>query len=167
METSSFTQPEISMSNAKATFLKEHPVFCRLSEPYLELLSQHMDVVTLLPGESLMREGEAADWFFIVMEGTVDLYADVGGDKDQWVQMVDVGGVIGWSWLVPPYRWAFSARTREGGMMMRFDATAIRDLCDRDPAFGYGTMKQVCALMLDRLHTVRNQMARRIRELEG
>jgi CRP/FNR family transcriptional regulator, cyclic AMP receptor protein len=155
------------MSNANATFLKEHPVFCRLSDHYRNLLSQHMDVISLDPGETLIQEGDPADFFYIVMHGTVDLYADVAGDEEQWVQRIDVQGVIGWSWLVPPYRWAFSARTPEGGMMMRFDAKAIRDLCERDPAFGYGTMKQICTLMLDRLHTVRNQMSQRIRELEG
>lgn len=153
--------------NENVQFLREHPVFCRLSEAYLTELSGHMAVVNLSGGETLFDEGDPAESFFIVMEGTVDLFARLEGDDEQWIQMIDVGEVIGWSWLVPPYRWAFSARTRDGAMLMRFDADAIRDLCDRDPAFGYGTMKQISSLMLERLHTVRNQMLARIRELQS
>jgi len=154
------------MSNETIQFLREHPVFHRLSEKYLEELSSHMSVISLSPRETLFEEGQEADAFYLVMEGTVELTARISGDEDQWIQLVDVGEVIGWSWLVPPYRWTFSARTREGAMLMRFDARAVRDMCDRDPVFGYGTMKQICALMLERLHTVRTQMGARIHELQ-
>lgn len=153
--------------NENVQFLREHPVFRRLSESYLTELARHMEVVNLGQGDVLFNEGDDAESFFIVMEGTVDLYARLEGDEEQWIQLIDVGEVIGWSWLVPPYRWAFGARTRDGAMLMRFDAAAIRDLCERDPAFGYGTMKQICSLMLERLHTVRSQMVSRIRELQS
>jgi CRP-like cAMP-binding protein len=152
--------------NENVQFLKEHPVFQRLSEVYLHQIAEHMRVIRLDAGVTLFQEDESAQHFYIVMEGTVDLYSDLDGDNEQWVQMIDVGEVIGWSWLVPPYRWAFSAKTRDGALLMEFDADAIRELCDRDPAFGYGTMKQICTLMLGRLHTVRNQMNERIRELQ-
>jgi CRP-like cAMP-binding protein len=152
--------------NENVQFLKEHPVFHRLSEPYMKQLAAHMDVVSISPGEVLFREGEAAEQFFLVMEGTVDLFAHLEGDQDQWIQMIDVGEVIGWSWLVAPYKWTFSARSREGAMLMRFDAVAIRELCDRDPAFGYGTMKQICSLMLERLTKVRSQMLTRIQDIQ-
>jgi CRP/FNR family transcriptional regulator, cyclic AMP receptor protein len=150
----------------KVQFLKEHPVFQRLSEVYLHQLANHMEVISLEMGGLLFEEGAPAQNFYIVMEGTIDLFTRLADDEEQWVQMIDVGEVIGWSWLVPPYRWAFSAKTREGAMLMKFDASAIRELCDRDPAFGYGTMKQICALMLGRLHTIRNQMGERIRDLQ-
>lgn len=152
--------------NENVQFLKEHPVFQRLSEVYLHQLAEHMEVVNLDAGSILFEEGESAELFYIVMEGTVDLYARIGEDEEEWVQLIDVGEVIGWSWLVPPYRWAFTAKSREGAMLMQFDAKAIRDLCDRDPAFGYGTMKQICSLMLGRLHTIRAQMGSRINELK-
>ncbi|MDA3874457.1 MAG: cyclic nucleotide-binding domain-containing protein [Kiritimatiellae bacterium] len=152
--------------NENVQFLKEHPVFQRLSEVYLHQLAEHMEVVNLDAGHTLFEEGESAELFYIVMEGTVDLYARISEDEEEWVQLIDVGEVIGWSWLVPPYRWAFSAKSREGAMLMQFDAKAIRDLCDRDPAFGYGTMKQICSLMLGRLHTIRAQMGARIHELQ-
>ena len=151
--------------NENVQFLKEHPVFHRLSEVYLHQLAEHMEVISLDAGDILFEEGEAAEHFYIDMEGTIDLFATLG-DEEQWVQMIDVGEVIGWSWLVPPYQWAFTAKTRDGAMLMKFDASAIREMCERDPAFGYGTMKQICSLMLDRLHTVRSQMGDRIRELQ-
>ena len=152
--------------NENVQFLKEHPVFQRLSEVYLHQIAEHMRVTSLDAGGVLFEEGHSAKNFYIVMEGTVDLYSEMEDEDDQWVQMIDVGEVIGWSWLVPPYRWAFTAKSRNGAMLMEFDADAIRELCDRDPAFGYGTMKQICALMLGRLHTIRAQMGARIRDLQ-
>lgn len=155
------------MTNASIAFLREHPVFSHLSESYHAQLSACMADQSLETGAELIAEGGEADRFFILLDGTVDLFARVPDGAEQWVQAIMAGEVIGWSWLVPPHRWAFSARARTASRLVAFDARAVRSLCERDPAFGYGTLKRISALMMQRLHTVRAQAAARIRAFEG
>ena len=49
---------------------------------------------------------------------------------------------------------------------MKFDAAQLRARCLKEPAFGYGVMQRISEQMMARLHAVRNQMARRINQLE-
>jgi CRP/FNR family transcriptional regulator, cyclic AMP receptor protein len=155
------------MSNGNLSFLREHPVFSHLSELYRAQLSDCMAEQALGTGSELITEGGHANQFYILLEGTVDLFARVPEGAEQWVQAIQAGEVIGWSWLVPPHRWAFSARARTPSRLYAFDAETVRSLCERDPAFGYGTLKRISALMMQRLHTVRAQAAARIRAFEG
>jgi CRP-like cAMP-binding protein len=155
------------MNPAHQKFLNEHPVFKPLSDDYRARILPHMTESTVSSGDILLREGEPAEHFFVLLDGAVDLFAGLGEGDEQWIQMVGPGEVIGWSWLVPPYRWAFGVRARVDSQLIRFNAVALRDLCDRDPTFGYGTLKRISALMMERLHTVRLRMADRIQGVQA
>ena len=54
------------------------------------------------------------------------------------VETLHDGDVLGWSWLVPPYRWQFDARAVEHGARDRAStARCLRGKCEADPALGY------------------------------
>jgi hypothetical protein len=42
---------------------------------------------------------------------------------------------VGWSWLLPPYQWAFGAVCVTEVKAFQFNAQAVRELCAADPAF--------------------------------
>ena len=48
-----------------------------------------------------------------------------------------MGGLLGWSWLVPPYQWTFGAVCVTEVRAIEFSAPAVRDRCAADPALGY------------------------------
>jgi len=142
-------------------------VFLSLSEKYLEQLATHTQLVSVQAGEVVLRTGESADCFYLVMDGQIGLYTGVGSGEEVLVHTVDAREILGLSWVMPPYLWEFDARAIEACNMIRFDAVYIREQCERDPVFGYGTLKKVIALMLSRLHGIRAHMAERIRLLEN
>ena len=45
-----------------------------------------------------------------------------------------MGGLVGWSWLLPPYQWAFGAVCATEVKAFQFNAQAVRDRCAADPA---------------------------------
>ena len=49
------------------------------------------------------------------------------------IETLDEGDVVGWSWLVPPYRWAFDARALDLTRAVAFDGACLRGKCDDDP----------------------------------
>jgi hypothetical protein len=61
-------------------------------------------------GDVLFRQGEHADRFFLVRSGeiTVEVPAIMGPALQ--LQKLSNGKLLGWSWLIAPYRWDFQAR---------------------------------------------------------
>lgn len=149
------------------TYLKKHEVFESLSEAYLIKLAEQTQVVAYEAGETIFRAGDPASFFFLLMDGQIGIYTGMNSGGEVLVHTVDAREILGLSWIVPPYRWEFDAKAIAACNLIKFDGVAIREQCERDPVFGYGTLKKVVGLMLGRLHGVRAHMAERIRVLEN
>jgi CRP-like cAMP-binding protein len=134
--------------------LPTHPFFAGLDADALALVAGCADNLHARAGEYLFREGEAADSFFVLREGRValEMRHPVG------VAVLDTaerGDVLGWSWLVPPYRWTFDGRAVEDVRLVRFDGACLRDKCAADPELGYALLKRIVGVMSARLHSAR------------
>jgi hypothetical protein len=57
--------------------MRSVPVLAPLDSPTLETLARSLATVELRPGESLIREGERGDCYFVIAEGELDV--SVGG----------------------------------------------------------------------------------------
>ena len=98
--------------------------------PALQALApEHRDTVAgcarnqvFEPGERIMREGDPADAFYVIREGQVAPETVVPGRGAVILQTLHDGELLGWSWLVPPYRTAFDARSIATTHMIAFDA---------------------------------------------
>ena len=88
-----------------------------------------------------MREGEPADAFYVIREGAVALETDVPGRGAVTLETLHDGDLLGWSWLVPPYRTAFDARALGTTHAIAFDGACLRGKCEADPALGYDLLK--------------------------
>src|SRR5450432_4063200 len=86
------------------------PIFSGLDKPYLELLTGCAANVVFKDNDVLFREGEDANAFYVIREGQVALKLYVPGQGTVTIQTIDAGDVVGWSWLVPPHRWYFTAQ---------------------------------------------------------
>jgi hypothetical protein len=67
------------------------------------------------------------------------------------VQKVGPGGVVGWSWLIPPHRWQFSCRAEGPVQGLMFDAEWLRDRCERNHELGYHLLREMVSGLADRL----------------
>ena len=118
-------------------YLPEHPFFAGLDDvgdrPARRVRAR---TCTSGAGEYLFREGEPADRFYVVRHGRVALEVHDPARRRWSLDTVDDGDVVGWSWLVPPYRWIFDARAVEPTSAVAFDGACLRGKCDEDPALG-------------------------------
>ena len=135
--------------------LTDVPALGELSAEHRETLAGCGGNVVLGPGEPIMTEGEAADAFFVVREGAVALETRVPGRGAITIETLHDGELLGWSWLVPPYRTAFDARAIGTVHLIAFDGACLRGKCDADPALGYALMKLVTTVFTDRLRDTR------------
>jgi CRP/FNR family transcriptional regulator, cyclic AMP receptor protein len=58
---------------------------------------------------------------------------------------------VGWSSVVPPYRWHFGAVATATAVAVALDGTAVRELCDSDPILGYQFTRALLTVLSRRL----------------
>jgi CRP-like cAMP-binding protein len=135
-------------------YLPEHPFFLGLDERAIALMAGCAVNVHLRAGEYLFHEGEPADTFFVIRSGRVAI--EMRRPTDGVVlDTAHEGDVVGWSWLVPPYRWTFDARATEETGAIAFDGACLRGKCMDDPALGYALLQRVVQVMSSRLQSAR------------
>jgi CRP-like cAMP-binding protein len=136
-------------------YLPDHPFFAKLDTKALAIVAGCAKNVSFAPGEFLFREGQSADQFYVVRRGRVALQLHSPAAGTMVVDTADAGDVVGWSWLVPPYRWLFDARAVEPTGAVAFDGRCLREKCEEDPQLGYELMKLVSQVMFSRLTAAR------------
>jgi CRP-like cAMP-binding protein len=139
---------DMTKSLAALPFFKEMPA------DYLEFISGCATHVRFNEGEFVTLQGRDADHFFAIRDGLVALEIEAA-NKTFTVQTVQDGGLVGWSWLIPPYRWHFDARAITPVSAVRFDAVCVREKCENDREFGYEVLKRFSRLIIQRLMVTR------------
>ena len=134
-----------------AEYLPEHPFFAGLDGAVMDLLVGCARNVHFKEGEVVFRPGEPANTFYVIRHGRVAL--DIHDPRRGTIVVSSLGDgeVVGWSWLVPPYRWMFGARAVTSVSAVALDGACLRGKADEDPTMGYALMQRVASVMYDRL----------------
>lgn len=131
---------------------RNHPFTATMSDDHITTLEGCGVALALFgPDEKIVREGGKADACFFIDDGDVALEFYVGGAESRTVQTVHGGEIVGWSWLIPPYRGAFDATALTPVTALRVDAVLLREAMERDRLFGYEMMKRFCDVIVRRL----------------
>jgi CRP-like cAMP-binding protein len=135
-------------------YLPGHPFFAGLDDQAIGLVTGCAVNAHLRPGEHLFREGEPADTFYVIRSGRVAIEMRLPTGEVVLDTARD-GDVVGWSWLVAPYRWTFDAVAMDETSVVSIDGACLRGKCDADPALGYALLQRVVQVMSKRLHSAR------------
>lgn len=139
--------------------LAEQPLFSDLGNDIFALVAgcarnEHFGV-----DDYLFRTGESADRFFLVRRGLVALELVRTAGSRLIVDTVPSGGIVGLSWLVPPYRWNLDARAVEETSAVSVDASCLRRKCEEEPRIGYLLLQRVSSALYERMQAARVRMA--------
>jgi CRP/FNR family transcriptional regulator, cyclic AMP receptor protein len=136
-------------------YLAQHPFFKDLSVQYLQLLTKHASVVQASAQQRVFKQDTDANHFYIVRTGKIALEIPAISGEPLRAQTVGDSQILGWSWLIPPFRWLFDARALVPSTLIAFDGAALRAACDADPKLGYDLLRKFAVLMADRLSASR------------
>jgi CRP/FNR family transcriptional regulator, cyclic AMP receptor protein len=147
------------MSNQiTAEYLSRHEFFSGLGADALDFLSGCSSTFAIKKGQVLFLQGEMADTFYVVRTGRIAITIPSIMGPSLEIQALGKGQVLGWSWLISPYKWNFQAVSEEDSELLMFDGKTILARCEQDPRFGYELMKKFAALMSKRLDAARQKM---------
>ncbi|MCK7624338.1 cyclic nucleotide-binding domain-containing protein [Streptomyces sp. RS10V-4] len=134
------------------------PLLHRLPPNGRERLLAFSHEVSFPEGSRLFEEGGAADQFWIIRTGSVNLDIRMAGRRPAVVDLLGPGDLVGWSWLVPPYRWRMGAEAFTLVRAHEFDATSVRALCEADPVLGLAVTRRVLDVVARRLLATRHRL---------
>lgn len=138
--------------------IAEQEFFAGLDSTAIAYLAEHAHKRAVDKDTTLFCHGNRAESFYLLCSGHVSIeVAAIQGPPLQ-LQYLGPGKILGWSWLIPPYRWHFQARAEEAAEVIEFDGQAILAHCEADPVFGYQLLKRFSALMSKRLEQAREEM---------
>ena len=146
------------MSSDIEALVLEQP-FCEGLEPaHAAFLAGQATEHCIPAGQYFFREGEPAHLFYIITEGSVALEIRAPHREPYTTETLHDGDVLGWSWLVPPHRWAMGARAVDDSCVLRFNAAPLRAEMARDPAFAAALYRRFLPVLADRLFASRLQL---------
>lgn len=146
------------MTESVEAVLREHAFLDGLDSAACSVIGGCARHVRFEPGAYLLREGEPAQELYLIQEGRVALEVAVPEKGAIAFQTLGEGEVVGLSWLVAPYRWAYDARALEPVRAVAVDADCLRRECDKDHDFGYALMRRFIPVLIQRLQATRFQI---------
>ena len=139
-------------------YLSTHAFFSGLDDAFMKFLSDSAAELKIEKGDVLFQQGERADKFYLLRKGQVSVQIPALMGPTLEIQTLGEDQMLGWSWLIPPYRWNFQARAMEDSELLQFDGSAILARCEKEPKFGYELLKRFASLMSERLDAARQKM---------
>ena len=146
--------------------LAAQPFLKGMAPRHLEVLASEALPVGFKADEVIFTEGGPANRFYLLRSGKVVLEAPTDPEHEPvLIEAVGAGGVVGWSWLFPPYYWHFTARAAANVRAICFYGGRLREQCENDHELGYELMRRMNQVIIERLQCARRQLGLQDRTL--
>ena len=154
----------LELANNIAAF----PFLKGMNDRHIRVLADCACWIHIEKGTIIFHQGETANRFYLIEDGTIELEVALkSGERRIVAGSIGRGGVLGWSWLFPPYQWQFTARALTQTYGLFFDATVLREHCKTDPSLGFELFKRI-GKQMGKQRVTRLQSARsRVLEAEA
>jgi CRP-like cAMP-binding protein len=138
--------------------LREIRFLHEIGTMHLEQIAKIAQVRDAVAGEIIFRQGDAAQFVYLVVGGKVSLEICAAGTGCQQILTLGPGELLGWSSLLEQLCYTARARAHDATRLVEINVTQLLALCDRDPQFGYELMRQVAMSLAKRLSATRMQL---------
>lgn len=138
--------------------LRTHAFLNDLDENHIKQIVGCASNIVFKENDYIFREGEEAKRFYLIRTGKVAL--EINGREKGRIRVLTLGPgqILGWSWIVLPYRWHFDAQVIENVRAISLDGECLRKKFDEDPKLGFDMMKRFTQILEQRLNVTRIQL---------
>ncbi|MDD4908734.1 MAG: cyclic nucleotide-binding domain-containing protein [Candidatus Omnitrophica bacterium] len=133
--------------------LRQHSFFKDIPPQYIDFVVGCTSHMVFKAGDEILKEGEPADKFYLIRSGHVAVY--IAKPSEITIETIHENDILGWSWLIPPYRYRFSAKAVENTRVLALDGKCLREKCESNPDLGYTLLKKIISILTERLDATR------------
>ena len=142
----------------KLEVLKRCPFVRELDNEQLKILADMGKNEVFEVGESLAKQGRTQENVYLIEDGLVGLYLEVGPMTHRQLQSASNYEVVGWSAMMPPYRALTTAKAIETTKVLAFSGKKLVDLCESHPIIGCKVHRGLASVIAVRLHHAFTQL---------
>lgn len=148
LETKTMISPEI---------LRRFTLFAGLDAAELKEIALVSEEINLKAGAWLFKEGDAADDFYLIVSGKINLMMnmDASGDHQFELDTLVRADALGLSALIEPHIYQMGALAGDDSRLVKIDAQTMTDLLAKYPQMGYRVMTAVARMAGERLNHLR------------
>lgn len=130
-------------------FIKQSDLLWGLDNHFIKEFMEAAMKKTHPKGFKLFNGGDPADFFFIMMKGSIRLSV---GEPNKTTYLVEhAGEAFGWSGLVGMPKYSASAECLEESMVMIFAKEFVQNVTDADPVNGMRFYRRLARMLGNRL----------------
>lgn len=129
-------------------------IFKELNKEQLEKIVGFCEETIFDDGDKIITEGETTDFYFILVEGNVDLRFELPfrkTSKSMTVLTVKPGECFSWSALIPPHQATLSGYSVGKSKVIKIPGAKMLNLFERNNSIGYSIMKKLAMMIASRL----------------
>jgi CRP-like cAMP-binding protein len=142
----------------KLEVLKKCPFVRELDEEQLKVMASMCVEEVYEVGEALAKQGRTQEKLFLIEDGLVGIYLEVGPMAQRLLQSASNYEVIGWSSMLPPYRAATTVKAMETTKVLAFNGKELLELSERNPMIGMKVHRGLASLVAVRLRNAFSQL---------
>ncbi|MFN8673370.1 MAG: cyclic nucleotide-binding domain-containing protein [Candidatus Sericytochromatia bacterium] len=144
--------------NEIKTHIKEHLFFKHFKENEIDILEKCASIKNFEEDDFLTTIREEAKVFYLITNGsvTLQLFSHEKGIIE--LEKLESEDLLGWSWLIAPYKWHFDAIAVEKTQAICFDAVAIKKEMENNTEFGYKMYKIFTPIIIERIQAERKNL---------
>ena len=145
--------------NSIAAILGDNPWFRALGSLHFQKLVDIASSQQWAGNETIFREGDPANWLYLILEGQVALEIYAPGRGRRTILTLGPDDIFGWSAVLPVVgtRTA-SARAVHATRAIAFDSRALREACEADHDLGFHVYRRLTNVIAGRLSATRLQL---------
>jgi CRP/FNR family cyclic AMP-dependent transcriptional regulator len=152
METADVEYPSVAQDLAHLRF------FADLPSETLARIAEWGERVTFDEGSEILTEGQPANSFYAIQHGRVAVGVHAPSEGFVVIETLQRGDVLGWSWLLPPYRVNFDAVALRPVRAIQIHARNLRPYLDENPRSAVALVTGIAGVMEDRLQSARMRL---------
>ena len=138
--------------------MAEHPDFHAFDTEERRKLARHARTERYPAGSTIFQEEDAADAVILLLEGEVSVQNALPGRDPVVIETLGAGDILGWAWLMPPFRRMSDAIALTDVKAVALDAAGVRSLCNAHPALCYRLYQNWLPHLADRFRAQRLQL---------
>jgi CRP/FNR family transcriptional activator FtrB len=138
-------------------WLKKTELFGILTESQADILLSHSSVESFPEGKTIFRQGDEANYLYILIEGMLDLSVKTGKKLDFLTSTVEKeGAAFGIPSLIEPFRYNVTATCLKPSKVLVINAGRLKMDMENDPKMGMEIMKKLVSIYFNRLNEIRS-----------
>ena len=146
--------------------LRRYPAFAYLDPEQLGEVAMISEIVEYDGGQTIFEADRAAEYLYLLMDGSVNLHHVVmpetenhGQRKDFMVGTINPGEILGISAVIEPYMLTSTAVTVLPSKLVRMAAAELRELSAGDVSLNLNLQRAAARATMERLHATRTLLA--------